>query len=232
MQTCQWQAGMMGIYRLGYLIKCTTCAVLHICLKVMIVSKPSSYCAAQSHILSSLSALDAENELLVQEALERLMQGKAFHLVLHPLMKAWSVCLAPIFLSGVIIFLSSPINRENRRGHRSPSIHYPECKRCRCAGPAASSRVRPAHRAAGQQAGTVQETDGEAGVSTRRAETGPSLSGQEVQTTWAQMSKKSGGEVSVWKRLGVSQIRVGGRGYITYIARDGRSLTQDDRWTV
>lgn len=34
-----------------------------------------------SRILSSLSALDAENELLVQEALERLMQGKAFRFV-------------------------------------------------------------------------------------------------------------------------------------------------------
>lgn len=134
---------------------------------------------------------------------------------LHPLMEAWSVCLAPMFLSGFIIFLPSPINRENRRGHRSPSIHYPECKRRRCAGPAASSRVRPAHGAARQQARTVPKTDGKAGVPTRRAATSPSLSGQEVQTIWMKMSKKSGGEVRVWKRLGVSQIRVGGRGYIT-----------------
>lgn len=138
--------------------------------------------------LSFLSALDAENELLVQEALERLMEGKSFHLCLSNCIHLWRlvgfVLLLRFLVCPVFLFpaLLNPINRENSRGHRSPSIHHPECECRRRTGPAACSGVRPAHRAARQQARTVPKTDGETGVSTRRAETSASLRGQEVQT--------------------------------------------------
>ena len=78
---------------------------------------------------------------------------------------------------------SRPINRQDSRDHRSPSVHHPECKCRRRTGPAAGGRVWPARRAARQQAGAVQKTDGEAGLSTRRAATSASLSRQGGQTS-------------------------------------------------
>lgn len=230
----------MDMCQLGHLTKCTTCTALHICLKVML-SNLTVPLRVTSYLPSVHWMLRTSYWSRKRWSVWCRVKPSTLSFKLPPLVKAWSVCLAPMFPDGFIIFSPSPINRENRRGHRSPPIHYPERKRRRCAGPAASSGVRPAHRAARQQARPVQETDGKAGVSTRRAETSPSLSGQEVQRIWMEMSKKSGGEVSVWKRLGVSQIRVGARGCITHNAWDGRSLIkpemkqdfpQNYSWTV
>lgn len=71
-------------------------------------------------LLSSiLSALDAENELLVQEALERLMEGKntydGFCLF----------CSEKTVLLPRLPFLS--FLRKNSCGYRSPPVHHPEC---------------------------------------------------------------------------------------------------------
>lgn len=109
--------------------------------------------------------------------------------------------------SWLIIFCPSrPINRQDSRDHRSPSLHHPECERRRCTGPAAYSRVWSAHGAARQQAGTVQKTDGETGVSTRWTETSTSLRGTDTRKR-----EKSGGEVSVWGKVSLLQKRQRGK---------------------
>lgn len=56
----------------------------------------------------------------------------------------------------------------------------------------------PAHRAAQQQARTVQETGGETGFSTGGAETGTSLIEPESQTHWMK-EREEGGVIRVRK---------------------------------
>lgn len=67
------------------------------------------------------------------------------------------------------------MNREDGDDHRSPPVHHQERRLRRRPGPAAGGGVRPAHGAAGKQAGTVQEADGEAGVSPGRTAASASL---------------------------------------------------------
>lgn len=98
------------------------------------------------------------------------------------LIKSFSPFLSKIAdFSGFVVCLPSHhIIRENGDSHRSPPLHDPERKLCGSVGPAARSRMWPAHRAAHEQARTVQETDGETGFSTRGTEAGTSLTEQEV----------------------------------------------------
>lgn len=74
-------------------------------------------------------------------------------------------------------------NREDSRDHRSPPVYHPECERRGRAGSTPCGWVWPAHRAAKQQAGTVQKTDGETGFSTGGTETSPVLRRQGAQTS-------------------------------------------------
>lgn len=92
-----------------------------------------------------------------------------------------------------------PFNREDSRDNRSPSLHDKECGRCRCTGPAVYSRVWPPHRAARKQGRTVQEADGETGVSTGRAAESTYLTGRGAWITLR--PEKSGGEASGWDEL-------------------------------
>lgn len=79
----------------------------------------------------------------------------------------------------------------------------------------------PAHRAAQQQARTVQETDGETGFSTGGAETGSSLIEPESQTYWMK-EREEGGVITV--RFGDRQIK-----YITRIKAERKLHCSEER---
>lgn len=141
---------------------------------------------------SILSALDAENELLVQEALERLMDGKLFYDSLC------LICTEKSFESIVHIFAISYSPRKNSYGYCSPPDHNPECSCCCCTGPAAYSRGRAAQRAAGQQTRPVQKTNGETGIPSRRTETGTSLRGVVLVVVPTMIKVRLCDEISGW----------------------------------
>lgn len=136
------------------------------------------------------------------------MEGESFRHFLSNCIHIWIVFFLvcsrdSLFL--LFLIISCPyhlINREDSCNHRSPSVHHPECQRRRSAGPAAYSWVWSALRAARQPTRTVQKTDGETGVSTRRAETSTSLRGQGV---WASGWGREGGEISGLKKLTLLQ---------------------------